>query len=162
MIGTWSEGPSYAPPDDAGDIELNISADGKSFSGRWRYGLSEPWRSPWSGTRVSGSTKITTLARSPRFDIGICERDRFLGIVENGEFRMLSPYSSLGPVRLTGIAMQAAMPPEVDELDLAEYEGCAIMVCGHDGGSWIYSAKVIDRAGPILTAVVLEVFGQEE
>ena len=162
MIGTWSEDLSHAPPDGAGDVELNISADGKSFSGRWRYGFSEPWRSPWSGTRVSGPTKITKSTSPLRFETGICERDRFLGIVEKGEFRILSPYSSLGPVRLTGIPMQAAMSPEVEELDLAEYEGCAIMVCGHDGGGWIYSTKVIDGAGPILTAVVLEVFDQEE
>jgi hypothetical protein len=56
--------------------------------------------------------------------------------------------------------MQEAMPPEARELNLAEYEGQAIMVCGHDGGGWIYSAEIIDVAGPILTAVVQQVFGE--
>jgi hypothetical protein len=56
--------------------------------------------------------------------------------------------------------MAASVPPETAELDLSVYEGKAIMVHGHDGGGWIYSAMVIDQAGPILTAVVRKVFGQ--
>jgi len=88
--------------------------------------------------------------------------DQFLGIVQNGEFQLLEPYRPLGgSVRLTGISMQESVPPESAELDLTEYEGKAIMVSGHDGGGWIYSAVVIDQAGPILTAVVQKVFGRE-
>jgi hypothetical protein len=60
---------------------------------------------------------------------------------------------------LTRIQMQEARPPETEELNLTEYEGQAILVRGHDGGGWIYSAEVIDQAGPILTAVVQHVFG---
>lgn len=87
--------------------------------------------------------------------------DQFLGIVQNGECQLLAPYSPpSGSIRLTAIPMQAAQPPETAELDLTEYEGKAIMVRGHDGGGWIYSAEVIDQAGPILTAVVQRVFGQ--
>jgi len=63
---------------------------------------------------------------------------RFLGIVQKGEFQLLAPGS--GSVRLTGLPMQAAQPPESGELDLTEYEGKAITVRGHDGGGWIYSA----------------------
>lgn len=34
------------------------------------------------------------------------------------------------------------------------------MVSGHGSSGWIYSAVVVDQAGPILTAVVQQVFGQ--
>lgn len=86
--------------------------------------------------------------------------DQLFGIVKDGEFRPLAPRSVLGaPVRLTQIQMQAALSPESGELDLTEYEGQAIMVSGHGSSGWIYSAVVVDQAGPILTAVVQQVFG---
>ena len=53
MVGTWSEYPSYEPPDDAGDIEFTMSPDCNSFTGRWRYGSSGDWNGDWSGTRIS-------------------------------------------------------------------------------------------------------------
>ena len=87
--------------------------------------------------------------------------DQFLGVVQDGAFDLLSPrHPPGGSPRLTAISMAASVPPETAELDLSVYEGKAIMVGGHDGGGWIYSAAVIDQAGPILTAVVQEVFGQ--
>ena len=82
----------------------------------------------------------------------------FLGLVQNGKFYRISPEGR--EVRLTSIAMQEARTPKSAELDLTKYEGCAIMVRGHDGGGWICSAGVIDQAGPILTAVVQKVFSQ--
>jgi hypothetical protein len=85
-----------------------------------------------------------------------------LGIVIDGKFKSLPP-AILGEPRFTTSAMQAAVPPESGELDLSEYEGKAIMVRGHGGGGgWIYSAEVIDVAGPILTALVQQVFGESE
>ena len=87
--------------------------------------------------------------------------DEFLGIVQLGTFRPLAPAPG-GGVRLTTISMVAAQPPESAEIDLAKYEGSAIMVRGHLSGGWIYSAEFIDQAGPILTAVVRQVFGLEE
>lgn len=88
--------------------------------------------------------------------------NKFLGIVQNGRFQRLTPEPApAGSVRLTRISMQMAIPPESGELDLTKYEGSAIMVEGHNGGGWIYSAEVVDKAGPILTAVVQQVFGQE-
>jgi hypothetical protein len=51
LIGTWSEYPSYAPPDDAGDFEFIMSPDGNSFLGRWRYDSSGDW-DEWSATRA--------------------------------------------------------------------------------------------------------------
>ena len=85
----------------------------------------------------------------------------FIGIVEKGKFKLVVPKPSpLVEVRLTSIQMQEARPPESGELDLSEYEGNAIAVQGY-GGSWIYSAKVIDSGGPIVTALVKKVFGKK-
>lgn len=53
VTGTWSEYPSYAPPDDAGDFEFIMSPDGNSFLGRWRYGSSGLWEGEWTATRIS-------------------------------------------------------------------------------------------------------------
>ena len=153
LVGVWSEAPSYKPPDGAGDVVLNMSKDGRTFAGKWRYGTSGGWSS-WTGTRVSNS--ITSGNSNSWSDVH--EGDHFLGVVEMGKFRLLKPYSPLGSPRLTNIPMQAAQPPESAELDLTEYEGRSIMVSGHDSGGWIYSARVTDEAGPILTSVVLEVF----
>lgn len=50
LSGNWSEAPSYSAPKDAGDVEFTMSADGKSFTGRWRYGSSGDW-STWNGQR---------------------------------------------------------------------------------------------------------------
>lgn len=87
---------------------------------------------------------------------------QFLGIVENKKFKLV--FSKSGPdiyVRLTSIPMQAAQSPERAELDLSTYQGKAIMIRGYDGGGWIYSAEVIDEAGPILTVVVQQLFKQQ-
>ncbi len=79
----------------------------------------------------------------------------FLGIVQDREFLPLVPGRAFGvPARLTGIPMQAAASPESGELDLARYESRVVLVRGHDGGGWIYSAEVVARAGPILSALV--------
>jgi hypothetical protein len=52
MIGKWSEAPSYQPPDDAGDLDLQQLPDSNSFKGKWRYGLGWPWAGEWNGRRV--------------------------------------------------------------------------------------------------------------
>lgn len=83
---------------------------------------------------------------------------QFLGIVKDGKFKSLQPRKSSD--KLTTIAMQQAMAPESKRVSLKKYEGKAIMVSGHDGGGWIYSAKVVDSADPILTAVVQKAFGK--
>jgi len=87
----------------------------------------------------------------------------FIGLVRGGRFLLLAPHPALGGwVGLTSIPMQAAQPPESAELDLTEYEGRAIMVAGHDAGGWIYSARLVSLAGPILTAVVKRLFGEQD
>ena len=85
----------------------------------------------------------------------------FIGVVKSGKFRTLSPKTALsGSIRFTSIQMQQAVPPETGELDLTEYEASAIAIQGHDGGGWVYSARVVDKGGPIVTALVLQAFGQ--
>jgi hypothetical protein len=159
LIGTWSEDPSFAPPDDAGDFEFTMSEDCGSFSGNWRYGSSGEWEGTWSGIRGLG----VMIPGSSILGSEIVEYDQFLGLVEDGQFKLLAPYRPLGEtVRLTSMPMQAAQLPESMELNLTDYEGKAIMVIGYDGGGWIYSASVIDHAGPILTSVVKEVFGNPD
>lgn len=85
--------------------------------------------------------------------------DQFLGIVQLGHFHMLTGAAAGEAVQLTGIQMQESVPPETKEVNLSEYEGSALMVSGHYGGGWIYSAHIVEAAGPILTAVVKQVFG---
>jgi tetratricopeptide (TPR) repeat protein len=59
MIGTWSEAPTYSPTHhDAGDMELILSDDCKSFSGNWRYGSEGGWSGSWRGTRIAGGSTI--------------------------------------------------------------------------------------------------------
>jgi len=85
---------------------------------------------------------------------------KVMGLVQNGEFRLSVPSGRPEPfARLTRITPQASEPPEADQIDLRQYEGSAIMVTGYDGGAWIYSAVIIDQAGPILTAVVERLSG---
>lgn len=49
LKGTWSEAPTYLPPKDAGEFEFTLSADSKSFTGRWRYGNKGEWQTGWDG-----------------------------------------------------------------------------------------------------------------
>ncbi|MBL0306397.1 MAG: hypothetical protein IPQ25_10270 [Chitinophagaceae bacterium] len=51
FTGTWSEAPGYKPPNDAGDVEFILSADGKNFTGRWRYGKKGEWQTGWNGQK---------------------------------------------------------------------------------------------------------------
>ncbi len=84
----------------------------------------------------------------------------FLGIVENGRFITLLPEKP--SAELTTIQREEARSPESGRINLAPYEGGAVMVQGNDNGGWIYSASVIDHAGPILTAVVRKVFARKK
>ena len=61
LRGTWSESPSYAPPDDAGDFEFTLSADGNSFSGQWRYGSDGEWDGDWTGQKTN--EKLTLIGK---------------------------------------------------------------------------------------------------
>lgn len=60
LIGSWSESPTYAPPNDRGDIEFTMSPDGKSFTGKWRYGSEGNWGN-WEGGK-----RITEVLPAPK------------------------------------------------------------------------------------------------
>ena len=90
--------------------------------------------------------------------------DKFLGLVQDGRFMILMPRPQCCTVRLTRIVKPASIAEELTashEINLAEYEGRAIMVTGvlPERKGWLYEANVIDQAGPILTEVVKETFG---
>ncbi len=167
LVGTWSEAPTYLPPDDAGDFELNFTDDCNGFEGRWRYGSSGPWWTDWNGSKGQGPISFIPARGEPEIAgsnivADVCGLGRFIGVVKGGEFVILDPPSPAGrTARLTRIPIQAARSPESDEIDLVGYEGRTIMVCGQEDGGWIYSAKIVDQAGPIVTALVEKVFGQE-
>lgn len=80
---------------------------------------------------------------------------QFLGMVENRKFQLLLPETLAGTsFRLTSVRVQEAVSPESREINLAEYEREAILIQGRESGEWIYSAELIDEAGPILTLLV--------
>jgi hypothetical protein len=58
LKGTWFGAPTYATPDDSGRVELTMSADGQSFTGRWRHGAKGAW-SRWTGARLEPSPELT-------------------------------------------------------------------------------------------------------
>ncbi len=92
----------------------------------------------------------------------IVQDGQMIGIVQDGQFQPLMPPDLGGPARLTTIQMQEAVSPESREIDLSEYEGRAVMVEGRgSGGAWIYSAKIVDVAGLLLTEVVKRVFAAQ-
>ena len=55
--------------------------------------------------------------------------------------------------------MAVGMPTK--ELDLKEFEGKALLVEGYLIGNYIYSIKIIDEAGPIVSALVEKVFSKK-
>ncbi len=90
---------------------------------------------------------------------------QFFGMVRNGEFTIFAPQRLEGdPVKLTTIQVQEVRSPESEEIDLSEYEGKIIEVSGQDSGGWIYSAKVVEEAGPVLSDFLKKVFckGEEQ
>ena len=58
LLGRWMETPSFAPPNDAGDIYFSMDRHHSSFSGYWRYGytgdysITGDWDGSWSGDRI--------------------------------------------------------------------------------------------------------------
>lgn len=67
LTGKWSEASSYSEPNDAGDIEFQISEDCNSIGGKWRYGSSGDWSGDWVGERVDNilSPDITPVTEQP-------------------------------------------------------------------------------------------------
>lgn len=66
---------------------------------------------------------------------------RYLGIMEDGQLRLLAPQSGVGRLRLTAMAMQEARSPESAELKQMPCEGCLTLVNGRADSGWIYQAR---------------------
>lgn len=90
FTGTWSESPSYSPPNDAGDMELIMSADGKSFTGKWRYGSTSSWGS-WDGGK-----RLTQVSPAPSAVITVPATGSNAETFESGSRIMWQPAGGLG------------------------------------------------------------------
>jgi len=85
--------------------------------------------------------------------------DSFVGFVQQGRFLKLTPCKPVQQeVRLTYMSMDTAILPQEEELDLTEYEGKVIVLCGHDGGEWIYSATIAEIASPLIADFILRCY----
>ncbi|HPL52519.1 MAG TPA: copper amine oxidase N-terminal domain-containing protein [Bacillota bacterium] len=101
--GTWSESPSYSPPGDAGDMELTMSADGKSFTGKWRYGSEGSWGN-WDGgkriTEVLPAPAVTAAPAAPTAPVAPTAPAVSAGsnaeVFESGSRIMWQPTAGLG------------------------------------------------------------------
>jgi hypothetical protein len=83
-----------------------------------------------------------------------------LGIVIRGQFVSANTGQ---PVKVTGIQMQDQMDPAADLIDLAKYEGRAILIsCQRSDSNFLWGSNVVSAAGPILTAVVRKLFSLEK
>lgn len=51
IVGTWMVGPTYRPPEHAGELELTVDTDGNSFTGKWRNGSTGQWHLDMQGKR---------------------------------------------------------------------------------------------------------------
>jgi hypothetical protein len=51
LSGKWSEAPSYAPPNDAGEFVIHMDQSGSSFEGMW-WKLAPLIEKEWNGSRV--------------------------------------------------------------------------------------------------------------
>lgn len=85
--------------------------------------------------------------------------DQILGLVKEGQFEIIFPESESGTnVKLTEDFMGVGR--DIKELNLKEYEGKVVMTKGYYSGDWIYSAEIIDQAGPILSLLIKKVFNK--
>ncbi len=85
-------------------------------------------------------------------------KKQYLGKVEVDRFKILLPEAEAGSYRrLTTMGMQVPQPPELQEMHLDSYENQFVMVSGYGDNEWIWSAEVIEVAGPILTAVLEQI-----
>jgi len=53
LIGKWSE-ESDGIIDESGDLELTMSDDCTSFTGKWKHESEENWSGQWNGKRIIG------------------------------------------------------------------------------------------------------------
>jgi hypothetical protein len=104
-----------------------------------------------AGTGVEGP--------APYVETQLGEQGALLGLVQGGELLTLAPAGSAGALaRLTEISMVEAVSPDSKEIDLRPYEGMTLVVRGHDSGGWIYEAQIVEQGGPLLTALVQQLY----
>jgi hypothetical protein len=65
ITGTWAEYPSYSAPNDAGDIIFEMASDGKSFSGKWRFGNSGSWSDWGESARKTTVLPVSNAQNEP-------------------------------------------------------------------------------------------------
>jgi len=51
LAGEWAEAPSYAPPKDAGEFEIQMDQSGESFKGSW-WKLGSAKEHEWHGKKA--------------------------------------------------------------------------------------------------------------
>lgn len=89
--------------------------------------------------------------------------EQFFGIVRKGDFYVFAPQHLEGAtVKLTTTWIEEPHATESGVIDLTEFEGKIIEVSGRDKGKWIYSAKVVEEAGPVLSDFLKRVFLKDE
>lgn len=52
LIGTWSQYPSYAEPNEKGEVVFTLYDKGSSFFGSWRYGTTGTMYGGWTGRKI--------------------------------------------------------------------------------------------------------------
>lgn len=53
LVCQWFEAPTYRPVHDAGECYFDFSEDGRSFTGKWRYGYGTGhWDGDWTGQKI--------------------------------------------------------------------------------------------------------------
>lgn len=88
---------------------------------------------------------------------------QFFGIVKNKQFKIFAPQELEGKVvTLTTIKTSGSKSPEAGEIDLSQFENKIIEVSGNENSGWIYSAEVVEEAGPVLSDFLRKVFCKEE
>jgi N-acetylmuramoyl-L-alanine amidase len=88
---------------------------------------------------------------------------QFFGLVQNKKFKVFAPQKLEGQiVNLTTAGAEASISPKSGEIDLSKYEDKIIEVSGYESGGWIYSAVVVEEAGPVLSDFLRKVFCKDE
>ncbi len=117
---------------------------------------------PLRSMRNFSEERINELTQQ-RLEEQMSGNEQFFGMVRNGEFYVFAPQHLEGAtVKLTTTWIEEPHTTESGVIDLAEFEGKIIEVSGHDSGIWIYSAKVVEEAGPVLSDFLKRVFLKDE
>ena len=152
LIGTWSEAPSYSPPNEAGDFEFTISPDCNSFTGKWRYGSTGDWRvGDWTGSRVGPSkppSKQTVCASAKPRIAGASEfksAEFTIGGMEPQKVRITQPAENFGIVNVYGGRYGGRVYQRIDGKSwgsLTLEPGTYRLSCGGGGAMDLMSATV--------------------